>query len=265
MGRISLEKFIENTKGKKVNVPWQSENGSLKGQCVSLIQQYIYQCLGQPAVARGHAKEWVTSYVKGGLGKVTTTPRKGDLIVFPNEGTLGHIAIYISNNKMYDQNNSSHDNRCAGYAEFLDGKKVYLRPNVDLVEDEKTISNVKYVYNCTSLNVRSGAGTSYKAINELVANTKVTEYEVKNGWSKIASDQWVSSNYLTNTKPSQIYETKEVTTSLNVRISNSFTGTKNIAKEKCPLAKGTLVSIIEISGNGARIGSNRWVYKTYLK
>ena len=132
-------------------------------------------------------------------------------------------------------------------------------------ENKQSDTNFKYVYNCSCLNVRVGPGTNYNAINDLISGTKVNVLETKNGWSKIGNGQWVSSNYLTTNKPSIVYETKEVTTSLNVRTSNSFTGTKNIAKEKCPLDKGTLVSVIETSGNGIRIGKNRWVYKTYLK
>ena len=44
MTKISLKEFIDKTKGTKVDVPWG--NGKLKGQCVSLVQQYIHQCLG---------------------------------------------------------------------------------------------------------------------------------------------------------------------------------------------------------------------------
>lgn len=273
MTKITLTEFINKTKGTKVDVPWQSD-GHLKGQCVSLIQQYISQCLEQPAKARGDAKDWITSYPKEGLGKVVNTPQKGDILVFPKAGVVngvayGHIGIYISANKMYDQNNGSHDNRCAGYGEILKQEYVILRPNATLLKETTTSSTstsaTKYVYNCDSLNVRNGAGTNYKAINELVSGTKVNVLEVKNGWARIDSNQWVSNNFLTTTKPSKVYETKEVITSLNVRTSNSFTGTKNLAKEKCPLPKGTLVSVITTSGSGVQIGKNRWVYKTYLK
>jgi len=68
MTRISLEKFIEKTKGKKLALPWNSKKQV--GQCVSLIQHYIKDCLEQPAKARGNAKDWITSYVKEGLGKI---------------------------------------------------------------------------------------------------------------------------------------------------------------------------------------------------
>lgn len=132
MERISLKEFINNTKGKKIALP----GGGQKGQCVSLVQQYINQCLGQPIKARGHAKQWKTTYVKEGLGKITTTPRYGDIIVY-NIGEYGHVAIYIDKTKMYDQNNGYHDNKKAGYGVQLKTTTTYLRPNVSLIPDSQ--------------------------------------------------------------------------------------------------------------------------------
>ena len=129
MAKISLKQFIDKTKGTKVDVPWG--NGKLKGQCVSLVQQYIHQCLGQPMKPRGNAKDWKTTYVKEGLGKITKNPKYGDIIVY-NIGKYGHIAIYIDKNTMYDQNNGYHDNYRAGYGKLIKGG-TYLRPNVNLV------------------------------------------------------------------------------------------------------------------------------------
>ena len=131
MSKISLRTFILNTQGKKVGVPWDESRHV--GQCVSLAQQYISQCLEQPAKARGNAKDWDESYVREGLGNITKNPQYGDLIVFnpPYAGTYGHIAIFIDNNTMYDQNNGSHDNRCAGFAKMMRGG-VYIHPNAEL-------------------------------------------------------------------------------------------------------------------------------------
>ena len=132
--KISLEQFIKNTKGTKVDVPWSS--GRLIGQCVSLIQQYIGQCLDQPMKARGNAKDWVSTYVSEGLGYIVKTPRKGDLLVYGASmgGGYGHIAIYVGPDQMYDQNNSTHDNLCAGYSKIFGGYTI-LRPNSELIED----------------------------------------------------------------------------------------------------------------------------------
>lgn len=131
--KISLEKFIQNTRGTKVGVPW---NSNLTGQCVSLVQQYINQCLNQPMKARGNAKDWKNSYVREGLGKIVSVPRKGDLLVYGESmgGGYGHIAIYVDGDRMYDQNNSTHDNLKAGYSRIFGGYTV-LRPNTELIEE----------------------------------------------------------------------------------------------------------------------------------
>lgn len=136
LSKISLEKFIEKTKGKKIDVPWVSSPSKLKGQCVSLIQCYIQDCLEQPAKARGNAKTWRTSYVNEGLGTIVTNPQKGDILVYGEDqgGGLGHLAIYVDSNTMYDQNNSTHDNLCAGYSRILPNYTI-LRPNSNLIED----------------------------------------------------------------------------------------------------------------------------------
>lgn len=134
--KISLEKFIEKTKGKKVDVPWVTVPSKLKGQCVSLIQTYIEQCLEQPAKARGNAKDWIKSYVEEGLGYTVSEQRTGDIIVFPNEADgYGHIAIYVDG-KLYDQNNLRHDNGCAGFGEIFNYDFVTLRPNAELIINE---------------------------------------------------------------------------------------------------------------------------------
>lgn len=48
----------------------------------------------------------------------------------------------------------------------------------------------------TVLNVRCGAGTSYRIVNQLKNGTKVTVLEEKNGWGRIGESKWVSMNYL---------------------------------------------------------------------
>lgn len=123
---ISLQEFINNTKGKKIALP----NGRCPGQCVSLVQQYLIQCYDIPFKARGDAKDFGNTLVKQGLAIQVKNPELGDLIVY--EGTkendyCGHIAIYISKNKMYDQNNKTHDNLAAGYSTILRGNKTYFR------------------------------------------------------------------------------------------------------------------------------------------
>lgn len=136
MSKISLEQFVNETKGTAVDVPWGT-NTKLKGQCVSLVQSYIERCLEQPAKARGNAKDWINTYVAEGLGVITDSPRKGDLLVFPNEANgYGHIAIYVNEEALYDQNNYRHDNGLAGYGTIFSNDFVALRPNAELIEDK---------------------------------------------------------------------------------------------------------------------------------
>lgn len=129
---MTLDQFIQNTKGKRVDVPWKSD-GRLKGQCVSLIQSYLANVLGQPAKPRGNAVDWTKTYVREGLGTIVNNIQKGDIIVFPNEARpYGHIAIAIDNNTIYDQNNLRHDGGCAGYGVMFSRNIVILRPNTNI-------------------------------------------------------------------------------------------------------------------------------------
>lgn len=140
MSKISINEFIKETKGTRVDIPWAKEPSSLKGQCVSLVQAYISECLEQPAHARGNAKDWQYSYVNEGLGYIVNEAKTGDIIVFPNAGVLdggiyGHIGIYIDG-KLYDQNNYAHDNGCAGFTNIFTNDYVILRPNEEVIIDE---------------------------------------------------------------------------------------------------------------------------------
>lgn len=172
--KISLEKFIEKTKGTKVDVPWASKPSNLKGECVSLIQAYIKECLEQLAKARGHAKDWKNTYVNEGLGKIVSIPQRGDIIVWGKErgNGKGHIAIYVNQNTVYEQNITAHDNRCAGYGELVSGYTI-LRPNVALIEDEGTeeYTTGNYV-TLEDMNIRNGAGYKYpiKKVKDMSSN-----------------------------------------------------------------------------------------------
>lgn len=135
MGKISLDQFIEKTIGTRVDVKWGE--GKLLGECVSLMQQYLGQCFNIEQHARGDAKDWKDSLIAEGVGQIVEIPQRGDIIVFYDPyygGGYGHIAIYIDQNTMYDQNNEYHDNGLAGYCnlnytgnDFKWGY-VYIRP-----------------------------------------------------------------------------------------------------------------------------------------
>lgn len=101
---ISLNQFVDDNVGKKLANP----DGSNLGQCVSLVQQYLFQCLDIPFERHGNAKDWVN--LPSNLAvKVTDGPKAGDIIVWPTRGVVdgvvyGHIAVAISATEIFEQN-----------------------------------------------------------------------------------------------------------------------------------------------------------------
>lgn len=65
----------------QVSVANPPPNNKYKGQCVSLIQQYLYRVFGIPFQAYGNAKDWAYN-IPDGFTKVNGTPQKGDIIVY---------------------------------------------------------------------------------------------------------------------------------------------------------------------------------------
>lgn len=106
-------------------------NYKYKGQCVSLIQQYLYQVFGMQFKARGNAKDWAYN-IPDGFTKLGSNIKlqKGDILVYGSNygGGYGHIGLIDVNGKYYDQNGIKRlaigyrDNPFSGYI-------CVLRPN----------------------------------------------------------------------------------------------------------------------------------------
>ena len=81
-----------------------------------------------------------------------------------------------------------------------------------------------YVSANIGLNVRTGAGTSYRIIKALPKGTKVTVYEEKNGWARIGDGQWVSAQYLSSSSnsSSSSSSTKTMYVSTKSGLNRSF-------------------------------------------
>jgi SH3-like domain-containing protein len=200
------------------------------------------------------------------------TPNIGDIIFYDwedngigdNTGRANHVGIVekVSNGVITviegNIDNSVGRRKIKVNARYIRGYGV---PKYD--KEETIAAETKYVYNCDSLNVRSGAGVSYKIVDVLKKGTKVEVYETKNGWERIGTGKWVSGNYLTSKKPSS-YPTKKVNAKngLNVRNKPSVLG-----KKLSVLKHGTSVTIYKTSGNWSKISSNseKWVSSKYLK
>lgn len=98
------------------------------------------------------------------------------------------------------------------------------------VAQTSTTSNtqVKYV-NCTSLNVRSGPGTSYSIIKSISTNTKVEVISTNNGWLKIkegSTTGYVSAKYLSDSQTSS--STSSNTTSTSTSASKLVSYAKSL-------------------------------------
>ena len=139
-------------------------------------------------------------------------------------------------------------------------------------DSDETVSGK--VTGATTLNVRSGPGTSYSRVDSLAKGTKVTIYErtTKAGtqWGRIGSNRWVCMSYVTLTEGDSGSTTTDgdeakVTgaTTLNVR-----TGPGTSYNRVKYLTKGASITIYEYSTtNGqrwGRIGTNQWVCMAYV-
>lgn len=196
--------------------------GTYKGQCVSLIQQYLYQVFGVPYKARGNAKDWVNNPLPDVLDKLASNTKlqEGDILVYgSNYGSgYGHIALIDINMKFFDQNGTKklevayQDNPFSGYVCVLRPKnQAALGINRNgRFEVGKTYTTQ------VDLKVREGAGTdkNWKKKSELTPDgqnhatsnanavlqtgTRVTCKEVKtignDIWIKIPSG-WIAGYY----------------------------------------------------------------------
>lgn len=115
----------------QVSVANPPPNNKYKGQCVSLIQQYLYRVFGIPFQAHGNAKDWAYN-IPDGFTKVNGTPQKGDIIVYganyPGSGGYGHIGFMDYNYKFFEQNGAK--SLAVSYRDTIpSGYIAILRPN----------------------------------------------------------------------------------------------------------------------------------------
>lgn len=109
-------------------------------------------------------------------GKFNTPDRRGKVTL---NGTTAYVSVdnfrnYANYRRffMYKHGNSSNNNNFP----------------------EQNISYIRYVNARIGLNVRNAPNG--RKIGALTYGTKVTVYETKNGWSRIGTNRWVSSQYL---------------------------------------------------------------------
>lgn len=122
---------------KQVGNP--TKEGSYKGECVSLVQQYLDKVHNIPFKARGNAKDWANVSIEG-FDRIGSDNKlkAGDILVY-NRGKFGHVAIVDADLKSLEQNKGGNRKVTVGAID-----KTYIkiqRPKkVDLgVQETKSI------------------------------------------------------------------------------------------------------------------------------
>ena len=112
-----------------------------KGECVSLIQQYLYQVCGIPFKARGNAKDWANNIIEGwDKFDVSNTLKAGDILVYTT-GKYGHIVIVNADLKCLEQNWNY--NKKVTVSEIRKGYSCILRSRkaIDVGTSEEQATN----------------------------------------------------------------------------------------------------------------------------
>ena len=90
-----------------------------------------------------------------------------------------------------------------------------------------TATYTRYVKVNTSLNVRSGAGTNYSIVGRKYNGDKVTVYKENSNWSNIGANEWVSSDYLTDSNvqiPNTVGQYKKLKATTTLYSKSNLTG-----------------------------------------
>lgn len=92
-----------------------------------------------------------------------------------------------------------------------------------------TATYTRYVKVNTSLNVRSGAGTKYSIVGRKYNGDKVTVYKESSNWSNIGTNEWVLSDYLTDSNvqiPNTVGQYKKLKATTTLYSKSNLSGTR---------------------------------------
>ena len=105
---MTFDDFIKKYDGKKVEA---GGSPNAKYQCVDLANQYLTECLEQPAVFGANAQDFpsrIGSKYEYILNTPSGVPDKGCLVIWKSKDNVGHIAIFVDGNSTkfnsFDQN-----------------------------------------------------------------------------------------------------------------------------------------------------------------
>ena len=116
----------------------------------------------------------------------------------------------------------------ANYGTFF----AFKNDRTDTKEDNTNVVTAtynRYVKVNTSLNVRSGPGTSYNVVGRKYNGDKVTVYKENSNWSNIGTNEWVSSDFLTDSNvqvPNTVWQYKKLKSTTTLYSNSNLTGTR---------------------------------------
>ncbi|MGL5328389.1 MAG: SH3 domain-containing protein [Peptostreptococcaceae bacterium] len=175
---------------------------------------------------------------------VRSTPGANDEVLFTVEKNEKVLILELSKGWYKIKNNDDKE----GWV-----SSMYISITEDTKSESRATSYKEKVVNDNGLNVRSGAGTSYRVIGSLNKGTKVNVISESNGWSKIDFDGrigYVSSKYLDEKKPSY---TDTTTKTVNTDGLNVRTGPSTSYSVAGKLNKGDKVEVISESNGWSKI------------
>ena len=116
----------------------------------------------------------------------------------------------------------------SGFFAFKNDRSVQNSTEVNST-DVTTATYTRYVKVNTSLNVRSGPSTNYSIVGRKYNGDKVTVYKESSNWSNIGTNEWVSSDYLTDSNvqiPNTVGQFKKLKATTTLYSNSNLTGTR---------------------------------------
>lgn len=133
----------------------------------------------------------------------------------------------------------------SGFFAFKNDRSVQNSTEVNST-DVTTATYTRYVKVNTSLNVRSGPSTNYSIVGRKYNGDKVTVYKESSNWSNIGTDEWVSSDYLTD---SNVQISNTVGQFKKLKATTTLYSNSNLTGTRYTYLKNTKVKILQNVSN----------------
>ena len=130
----------------------------------------------------------------------------------------------------------------SGFFAFKNDRANIKEDNINVV----TATYNRYVKVNTSLNVRSGPSTNYSIVGRKYNGDKVTVYKESSNWSNIGTNEWVSSDYLTD---SNVQVSNTVGQYKKLKSTTTLYSNSNLTGTRYTYLKNTKVKILQNVSN----------------